>query len=79
MGNRKTSKKTLPHEFPVTQRVSDDRGTRRILVLMPKGWRFDSLNTSEGRIRLSFKRVKAARKAGRATGYAGDRQRLLRS
>ncbi len=79
MGNRKASKNTLSHEFPVTQRVSDDRETRRILVLMPKGWRFDSLNTSEGRIRLSFKRVKAARKAGRATGYAGDRQRLLRS
>ncbi len=31
MGNRKTSKNTLSHEFPVTQRVSDDRETRRIL------------------------------------------------
>ncbi len=78
MGNHKASKKPLPHEFPVMQRISDDRETRRILVLMPKGWRFNSLNASEGRIRLSFKRVKAARKAGRATGYAGDRRRLMR-
>ena len=31
MGNRKTSKNTLPHKFPVTQRVSDDRATRRPL------------------------------------------------
>jgi len=79
MGKYKASKNTLSHEFAVTQRVSDDRETRRILVLMPKGWRFNSLNASEGRIRLSFKRVKAGRKARRATGYAGDRQRLLRS
>ncbi len=48
MGKYKASKKTLPHEFPVTQRVSDDRETRRILVVRPKGWRFNSLNTSEG-------------------------------
>ena len=79
MGKYKASKNTRSHEFAVTQRVSDDRETRRILVLMPKGWRFNSLNASEGRIRLSFKRVKAGRKARRATGYAGDRQRLLRS
>lgn len=79
MTNHKAPKNPLPHDFPSTQRISGDRRTNRIQIVVPKGWRFNSLNTSEGRVRLSFKRVKAARKAGRLTGYARDRQRLRRS
>ncbi len=78
MTSHKAPKNSLQHDFPISQRISGDRMTKRIQIMMPEGWRFNSLNTSEGRIRLSFTRVKAGRKAGRATGYAGDRQRLRR-
>ena len=73
------SKHSLPQEFPVRQRVSHDREARRILVSIPKGWRFNSLSASEGQVSLSLKRVRATRKTRRATGYDGDRQRLLRA
>ncbi len=79
MTSRKAPKNSLQHDFPISQRTSGDRNTKRILISMPKGWRFNSLNTSEGRVRLSFQRATAGRKARRPTGYAGDRQRLTGS
>ena len=78
MTNHKAPKTSMQHNFPIRQRISGDRKTNRIQIVLPKGWRFNSLNTSEGRVQLSFKRVTAAPKASRATGYARDRQRLRR-
>ncbi len=79
MIGHKAPKNSRQHDFPISQTISGDRRTKRIQIVMPKGWRFNSLNTSEGRVRLSFKRVTVALKASRATGYARDRQPLMRS
>lgn len=78
MRNHKPSKNSRRQEFPVKQQVSEDQETRRMVVSMPKGWRFTSLNTSRGQLRLSFQRVTPTGKKRRATGYAGERQRLMR-
>ncbi len=78
MTNRKASKNSPQHDFHVSQCITGDRRRNQIQIVLPKGWRFNSLDTNEGRVRLSFKRVTPARKAGRITGYARDRQRLRR-
>lgn len=78
MRNHKAPKHSRRREFPVKQLISDDRNTRRMVVSLPKGWRFDSLNTSEGQLRLRFKQVNGTGTKRRAAGYAGERQRLMR-
>lgn len=78
MANDKVPKISLRHNFLMSQRLSVDRETNRMHIVLPQGWRFNSLTTNEGHVRLTFKRVTATRKTGRATGYARDRQRLMR-
>ena len=77
MAKRKAKESTLLADFRIGSRTSGDPKTNRIQIVIPKGWRFISLNASEGRVGLSFKQVKAELKASRSVGYARDRQRLI--